>query len=193
MLTGILTLSYSIILSIIIIISIIFKFRKNKIFFKILNTLLFFIILLFILNTPFFLKKNILTYISSYYFHQYLNFFLDLSFIEILFGNGMPINTGDYLYLPKKHISDVGMIRIFVETGIINFFVFLYFLFRIFKKLIEINTHFSSNYFKTLFILFILFILLPHSNIMFLPPFYPIFFIVISSVLHEHKSKFSYV
>lgn len=115
-----------------------------------------------------------------------------MTFTEILFGNGMPINMGNYIYEPEKNISDVGIFRVFVETGIINFVIFFYFLLRLFKKLLRINPDFSSDYHNVLLILFILFISLPHTNITFLPPFYPLFIIVISSILYEHKSKFKY-
>jgi hypothetical protein len=191
LLGGTLSLSYSLIIPIISILAIFFLLKKKVKFLKYFNILFCFILFYFLLNANFFLQQNVVEYIMGSYLNSYLNFFLNLTFKEILFGSGMPINTLNYLYVPEKFISDVGIVRVFTETGIINFTVFFYLLLRLLKKLIEINPNCSSNYYNVLMVLLILFILLPHTNTTFLPPFYPLFIIVISSILHEHKLKFS--
>ena len=191
LLAGILSLSYSLIYTIIIVIFMCWITKKNNYFLSIIFSLFFIIFIFFMLTTNFFLNQSVLSYIGSSYLYSYLSFFSNLTFIEILFGNGMPINMYNFYYVPEKFISDVGIGRVFTETGIINFFIFFYFLIVLFKKIISINPNFSTNYYNSLFMLFSLFILLPHTNILFTAPFYPTFIIVMSSILYEYKLKFS--
>ena len=79
------------------------------------------------------------------------------------------------------------MARVFVETGVINFLIFIIFIFSMLKKsLIIMRYKFSIDSFKYIFI-FITFCLLVHANFSTLPPFYPLFAISVAGILINYN------
>ena len=158
-----------------------------------------FLILMFILISIAaytFYEFNPFAYFINVFLVGYIGFFESLTFIDILFGVGPRITTVGFNYLNenKTFLIDVGIFRVFVETGIINFLIFFTFLISILKKSITILKNRFSIYSSKYIIIFITFCLLVHANFSILPPFYPLFAISVAGILDSyHKIKYVYV
>jgi hypothetical protein len=183
--SGLLTLSYSVIIVFILIFFITILFKNKNFLTKIAVLFLIF----FMLNYNFILNLSVVEYALNFHLKFYINYFTHINLREFLIGAGTPINMGSYLYQPTRYISDIGILRVFTENGIVTFLVLLFFIIRIFRKILHLYSNFDSRYYDVLFILFLLFMLLPHTKTIILPPFYTIFMIVIFGIMHEYKLK----
>ena len=100
---------------------------------------------------------------------------LMLNFLEVMFGVGPRLTSAGFEFIPDKFIIDAGIFRVFVESGIIAFALFLMLLMQI------LYSGFSASYYENVsevrpyFAIFIVFILSVHANMTALPPFYPLF------------------
>jgi hypothetical protein len=166
-----------------------FKFKFVK---KI--QLIFLFITIASISTIYF-EFNPIFYITNYLLEPYISYFGSLTLNEILYGVGPRINTVGFNYINEnKFIIDVGFVRVFVETGILNFIFFLLILFyTLHNAFIIFKYQFSINSYKFILIL-ITFLLLIHGNFSIMPPFYPLFAISVAGILiNYNKIKYIYV
>ena len=171
--SALLTASFSLTTPIFITFIVYFFFRFG--FLKKLSFSIIFIILVLILYVEF--EFDPFKYFSDSILAVVIEFFQQLDLKSILFGIGPRITSEGFNFISKDKmfVIDVGMFRVFVETGIFNFILFAYIIFYGLKKgIIKLNNNFDLkivNY----FIIFLTMCLLVHANFSILPPFYPLF------------------
>jgi hypothetical protein len=166
---------------------------------KVLKFIIFFAGLITILIAYLFFKFNPLEYFSSTIIKSFVGYFRLMTIQDFLFGIGPRITTNGYEYINtnKFFMIDVGLLRVFVETGFINLVIFLFFISNIFKKGIRIiKFKFEDSNLKYI-LLFTVLCFLVHANFSILPPFYPLFAISVSAILINYnkyfKEKYLYV
>lgn len=179
------TLSYSIVIPLCLFIYI--RLTDNK-YFKLFSAIviLFFI---YILNLDLFMNKSTYEYFSETSFSGFLDFTNSINIVNILIGVGPRVIADGFYFVPENFIIDVGILRVFVETGIINFLVFLIILFIILIKGIYNLKYSSDVYSKYSVLLFLTFILTVHANMTAFPPFYPLYVSVVGLIINSYKNK----
>lgn len=137
---------------------------------------------------------NPFSYFNETVLKSLIGFFSQLSFKDFILGIGPRITTAGFNYINenKFFVIDVGILRVFVETGVLNFLIYLFILVYIFRLGIYcIRVDFDFKKAKYLF-LFMTFCLLIHANFSILPPFYPLFTLSIAGVfVNYYQSKIS--
>ena len=78
----------------------------------------------FLLSSTFFLEISVTQYVLEALVFNFGEFVSSLRFIDFLFGVGPRFTTQGYEFTPDRFIIDVGLFRIFVETGIFTFVIF---------------------------------------------------------------------
>ncbi len=188
--TSILTLSYSVVLSLIIIFVLLIFSIQRKWYYNLALALCSLTVIYFLINIKFFLEESLLDYFLRRYLKTYIEFISNIEISEFLFGFGTRIIMGDFIFEASKSILDIGIFRVLTETGIFNFSLLIYIILMLFIKLQKLIFLFPSNFNKSLLILFVIFLSLTHANVILLPPFYPIFLILICNIMNEYNLKF---
>jgi len=188
--TSILTLSYSVVLSLIIIVILLIFSVRRKWYYNLALTLCSLTVLYFLINIKFFFGQSLLEYFLRAYLKAYIKFISNIEISEFLLGFGTRITMGEFVFQSSKSILDIGILRVLTETGIFNFSLLIYLMLLLFIKLQKLIFVFPSNFYKSLLILFIIFLSLTHANVILLPPFYPIFLILICNIMNEYNLKF---
>jgi hypothetical protein len=98
-----------------------------------------------------------------------------LNIWEVMLGIGPKITSAGYEFKPDNFVGDVGIFRVFVESGIITFILFLMLLIQIFYRGFSTSYYDNVSAVRPYLAIFIVFILLIHANMTALPPFYPLF------------------
>lgn len=98
-----------------------------------------------------------------------------LDFWEVMFGVGPRLTSAGFEFIPDKFIIDVGIFRVFVESGIIAFILFLILLIQIFNRGFSASYYGNISAVRPYLAIFVVFILSVHANMTALPPFYPLF------------------
>lgn len=178
LISGLLTLSTSILISIICSIFV-FAPKKTRIFIIMLSFPFFGFLLS---KSEIFIGETPLGYLANSSIVGFLKFISELSITQILFGVGPRIVSEGYLFVPNLFIIDVGLFRVFVETGILNFLLFLIFILIVFWRGFVCLVSSSSVYVKPYFYIFLVFILLVHANVAMLPPFFPLFTVAVAGI-----------
>jgi hypothetical protein len=111
---------------------------------------------------------------------------IDLTAFAIGIGPG--IFNKSFYYLPENFISDVGIMRVFVESGIVGAVPFFIFLGLLAYKAIALCM--KEIQFSFLLILLGVFLLLNHGNSTTLPPFYVLFAAISAGILVAYKNQF---
>lgn len=155
----------------------------NKVFLLIIGFILLFVSLFVFSFNPF-------LYFQDSILKSLIGYFENLNFQDFLFGIGPRITTSGFNFINenKFFIIDVGMLRVFVESGIFNFLIFSSIIFRILKRGISnLKSNFSIDNLKY-FLIFTTMCLLVHANFSLLPPFYPLFTIGVSGIIINYKN-----
>jgi hypothetical protein len=182
--SALMTSSVSIITPLLVLFILFFLF-KFKIVYK---TLLIIIIILISIIALNYYNFNPFVYFIDVFLVGYIGFFKSISLFDFIFGVGPRITTVGFNYINEnKFLIDIGIFRVFVESGIINFLIFIMFLSSFFIKSLKIlNNNFSKN--SLIYILiFFTFCLLVHANFSLLPPFYPLFGLSIVGILINYN------
>ena len=133
-----------------------------------------------------FLDKSPFEYFYSTIGISIIEYFDNLDLNSFLFGVGPRITSVGYVFMPSNFIIDAGMMRVFIETGIINFVLFasiiIYIFYRGYTKISHLNLKINNAF----FLLFVTFCLLVHANFLFLPPFYPLFSASVAGILTKN-------
>ena len=149
----------------------------------------FIIMFLIIIKASFFGASSPLEYFSTNIFTGIYNYFSEISVLSLLFGSGPVIASNRFTFLPDSFLLDIGIFRVFTETGVINFILFFSILIHLFKKLLWLQIYYYSNYNASLFVIFCSLLTMVHGNMVIFPPFYPLFVAVTAGILTEHKLK----
>lgn len=184
-LSSILTLSVSILFPIIYFALIILLKYKN--FFKI--SIISFILVSFLVftNLSLFGEKSGYDYLNSTILKALSEHFTKIDASAILFGSGPIIFSNRFKYFPENFIVDVGILRVFLENGLLIFVIFAAILFYLIKMNYWLAVNLPSNYNRSLLYIFLVLISLVHSNWFITPPFMIIFIIIISGIVVQYK------
>lgn len=145
------------------------------------------VIMLSVLNIKLFIDKSPLDYVMESSVGGFIEYIDSVSWLQILFGAGPRIVAKGYDFVPEFFAIDVGILRVFVETGIFNFIIFILFLLSALSRAYYLRNADRSYNGKPLLILLMLFILMVHANMTILPPFYTLFAAVIAGIWVEHR------
>ena len=175
--------SNSVIIPIIIFLFLYFQAYKSflsKYFFIII--LLYFVTILF--NSALFTDDSLLDYFTDSIVAVSLKYFNNLDYFSFLFGVGPRITSSGFEFLPQgDFVIDVGIFRVFIETGLLNFIIFLipilFVIINGYKNLKKIN----NNIILLFLVLFYTTIFMVHANFSILPPFYPLFSLSVAGLL----------
>ncbi len=162
------------------------KFLRAKYF--IFFIILFVTFLFFMSQVNLFVGKSPLDYVMSSSVKLMADYFNVIDMQKFLVGVGPGIFNKHFYNLPTNFISDVGIFRIFVESGILGSAPFFLFLGMLVYKVILISLK-DSQYFFLLLLLGV-FLLLIHGNTTSLPPFYILFAAVSAGILSTYNKYF---
>lgn len=137
---------------------------------------------------------NPIEYFSSSILKSIIGFIGLLNINDIIFGIGPRITTVgfDYINSNKFFLIDVGLLRVFVESGILNFFIFSIFIINIYLKGIKLLKNNFSYVNLSYMLLFTTMCLLVHANFTVLPPFYPLFAISTAGILVNYNREIKF-
>lgn len=108
------------------------------------------------------------------------------SLINMMFGIGPAIFSRGYEHLPEGYLVDIGLFRVFEETGILNFSLFLVFLLKVFQSGMYVFG--KSNSLSLVFFLpFVTLSVLIHQNFSIGPPFYVLFAVAVAGILTDYE------
>ena len=189
--SALLTASVSITTPLFVLFIFYFLFKYKKLY----KYLILFLGVIFMLIAYLKFDFNPVDYFSSTVLKSIIGFLGLLDLKDFIFGIGPRITTVgfDYINSTKFFLIDVGLLRVFVETGIFNFIIFLTFILSVFRKGLELLKRKYSNSNLIYMLLFTTICLLVHANFSILPPFYPLFAICTSGILINYNNQIKYI
>jgi hypothetical protein len=189
---GLFATSFSVIIPITYSLAVI-TLSKYKKYYKQILILLIIIFILFITNFGFFGEETVFKYFKLTILTGIFDHFENIKIINFLFGSGPIISSEQFKFFPEKFIIDVGILRVLTEAGFFNFFLFILVLFYFLKKVLWLEVNYPSNYNKSLLIMFLTLISSVHGNMAITSPFYPLFVMVVSSIVVQYRLKKNYL
>jgi hypothetical protein len=147
------------------------------------------IVICLLLFTVSFIEISAASYFVDFIFYELIHYLSKLDFLEIFFGVGPRITSSGFYFLPEKFIIDVGIFRVFVESGIFAFIVFLVILVYFFLRGYRASRYKDITEVRPYLAIFIVFMLSVHANMALLPPFYPLFCAVCLGMLSRAEQK----
>lgn len=180
-----------------ILISIFIFFVFNYLIYKKYANLFLFSTMLIIASYIIFVQNFIFLipafeYLKETSLAAFYNYLLNSSYTDYLFGKGPRIVSDGYNFIPDDFIIDIGIFRVFIESGIFTFLFFLFFNYLVFKTALKIlhKDKITSPSSITIYMtIFILFMLLIHGNMTILPPFYPLYAAAVAGIFSLSKIK----
>jgi hypothetical protein len=185
---GLFTTSFSVIIPIAYLLAVITLSKYKKYYKQILISLII-IFILFLTNFSFFGEETVFKYFKLTILSGILDHFENIKTINFLFGSGPIISSEKFQFFPEKFIIDVGILRVLTEAGFFNFFLFILVIFYFLKKILWLEVNYPSNYNKSLLIMFLTLISAVHGNMVITSPFYPLFVMVVSSIVVQFRLK----
>ena len=184
-LSSTLTLSVSILFPIIYFaLIILIKYKK---YFKILMIVLIIISFLILTNLGLYGERSGFEYLNSSIVYALSKHFAKIDISAFLFGSGPIVDSNRYKFFPENFVIDVGILRVFLENGLLIFIFFasilIYFLIKNYRLAIK----FPSNFNRSLLYILLVLLSMVHSNWFITPPFMVIYAIVISGILVQYK------
>jgi hypothetical protein len=189
---GFFSSSFSVIIPIAYSLAVITLSKYKKYYKQILISLII-IFILFLTNFGFFGEETVFKYFKLTILSGILDHFENIKIINFLFGSGPVISSEKFEFFPEKFIIDVGILRVLTEAGFFNFFLFILVLFYFLKKILWLEVNYPSNYNKSLLIMFLTLISAVHGNMVITSPFYPLFVMVVSSIVVQYRLKKNYL
>jgi hypothetical protein len=185
---GFFSSSFSVIMPVIYSLAVITLSKYKKYYKQILISLII-ILILFLTNFGFFGEETVFKYFKLTILSGILDHFENIKIINFLFGSGPVISSEKFEFFPEKFIIDVGILRVLTEAGFFIFFLFILVLFYFLKKILWLEVNYPSNYNKSLLIMFLTLISAVHCNMAITSPFYPLFVMVVSSIVVQYRLK----
>ncbi len=122
-------------------------------------------------------------YFSEFVLYDFLNYLNNLSLLDFIFGQGPRITAVGFNYLPEVFLVDVGIFRVFLESGIVSFLIFIYILIIIaIRGFVSVRQKNAQT--KKFLLIFLTIIFLIHGNYTIIPPFYLLFVLSSSYILN---------
>jgi hypothetical protein len=177
LLASAMTVSNSILFSIIIFVSINYLIYKKYL----LVLLAILLAILFMFSATSYVGSPI-EYFKETSLSGFIIYLQDADPIDYLIGIGPRLVSQGFEFVPEGFVIDAGILRVFIETGIITFMLFLYFNYLVLRLAIK-NFSSSRKELNIYLSIFILFLVLIHGNITILPPFYPIYCLAVAGII----------
>lgn len=179
---SLMTSSMSVLISIAVYLVIVFGLEKKRHFLRICVG----IVLFYLFSSKIFIDSSLLEYGGDTSVAGFFNYFQSIDMLGFLFGSGPRFTSIGYEFVPSLFVVDSGIFRVFIETGILNFSIYLVFLIMVFKKGTLIFGKSDIHNGRQFFFLFLVFIFLTHANMTALPPFFPLFSAVVAGIFQAH-------
>ena len=142
---------------------------------------------LILTNLSLYGERSGFEYLNSSILYALSNHFAKIDISAFLFGSGPIIDSNRYKFFPENFVIDVGILRVFLENGLLIFIFFasilIYFLIKNYRLAIK----FPSNFNRSLLYILLVLLSMVHSNWFITPPFMVIYAIVISGILVQYK------
>jgi len=177
LLASAMTVSNSILFSIIIFVSINYLIYKK--YLLVLLAILLAILFMFSATSS---VGSPIEYFKETSLSGFIIYLQDADPIDYLIGIGPRLVSQGFEFVPEGFVIDAGILRVFIETGIITFMLFLYFNYLVLRLAIK-NFSSSRKELNIYLSIFILFLILIHGNITILPPFYPIYCLAVAGII----------
>jgi hypothetical protein len=120
---------------------------------------------------------------------EFIKFVSKLNFLELMFGVGPRLTSTGFEFIPENFIIDVGVFRVFVESGAIVFLVFIAILLIVLYRGFSVSYYYDEPSVRPYVAIFLVFIGLVHANMTALPPFYPLFCAACSGMLYPRADR----
>ena len=182
---GAMTFSSSIIIPIVLFIFLFFGF-KNSWF---INVFIFLFCMLILGNLTLFVSDSIFNYVYSTTILGFSSYLLSIDLWTFLFGSGPRFTSSGFEFVPNNFIIDVGVLRVFIETGALNFIIFSLFIISILRKGFFVGGKLDAQGGRVFFFIFLVFLLMVHANMTAIPPFFPLFSVVVAGIVRAYYYK----
>ena len=181
-LLGFLSLSFSVIVPIILFIIMCLSRKTAFIFLPVLTAAIFYLIQLDYLD-----NRSITDYFLESIASHFLSYLESISVMSLLFGIGPRIIASGYYFVPDNFLVDIGLLRVFLETGIINFSLFIFGLLVVLKKSFVVLTSASEGSVHYAVFLLLTLLALVHANMTAFSPFFPIYVAVVAVIFDNSR------
>jgi len=180
--SAMLSSSFSIVNSIIIGVTILLL-KSNRL----LALIGFLFLLPVVFSLPLFFETSAIEYFENTVVKDLIRYFNKIEIEAVLFGSGPRFTSKGYEFQPINFVVDVGVVRVFVEFGLIAFIPFAYFILVVLTGRFRIpNKNYIKDY-NFFFGFFLLFLVSIHANMTSLPPFFPLFAIIVGGLIPSHR------
>ena len=181
---AILTISSSILFPIIIGIMLYTYIRLGK-----LILLPAFIVVFVIINTIEFTNISVFDYFYNSFIMNISNALDGNTITSFLFGNGPKFSTTLYSYPSREYSVDIGIFRVLLESGILNFTVFITLIYLMIKQYFKNDTRLLLMQKFPFIFLFLVMVSTIHTNLLFTAPFYPLFGLCIAGLYARSNNR----
>jgi len=149
-----------------------------------------FLFLIIFFGPNIFLDRNPVEYFRSTIYSESLDYLANIDYSKFLLGVGPRFVSAGYEFVPESLLVDVGIFRVFVESGFINMLLFFVFLISAAYICCAKFALLVRGQLVLLPLIFFTYILAMHANMAILPPFFPLFAAVVSGIfLVGHESR----
>lgn len=176
--SSILSSSFSIVSSVVIGLGVLL-FKVNKSF----ASIGFLCLLQLLVSVPLFFDTSAIDYFSSSIGTGFIEYLNVIKVEAILFGSGPRFTSMGYEFQPDNFIIDAGFVRVFVEFGLVAFLPFSCFIFSLLAKRFFYPNDLYLKSYDFFFGFCLLFLVCVHANMTSLPPFYPLFSIIVGGLI----------
>jgi hypothetical protein len=182
---GAMSFSTSILIPIAIFILFIFRTMINWY----LTGFIFFLCILVGANMTLFVSGTVFDYVYITSMMGFASYLANLDLWAVLFGSGPRFTSSGFEFVPDNFVIDVGVLRVFVETGAVSFIIFSLFIISILRKGFVVGGKSDVHGGRVYFFLFLIFLLMVHANMTALPPFFPLFSVVVAGIVRAYFFK----
>jgi hypothetical protein len=148
-----------------------------------------FIVGFIIINTIEFTNMSVFDYFYNAFI---MNIYISLdgnTITSFLFGNGPKFSSTLYSYSSREYPASVGIFRVFLESGILNFTVFITLIYLIIKKYFKNDTRLLLMQKFPFIFLFLVMVSAVHTNLLFTAPFYPLFGLCVAGLYARSNNR----
>jgi hypothetical protein len=148
-----------------------------------------FIVVVVIINTIGFTNMSVFDYFYSSFIMNIYNGLDGNTITSFLFGNGPKFATSFYSYSSREYPASVGIFRVLLENGILNFTVFIALIYLIIRKYFKNDTRLLLMQKFPFIFLFLVMVSTIHTNLLFTAPFYPLFGLCVAGLYVRSNNR----
>ncbi len=108
-----------------------------------------------------------------------------------IFGMGPRLTAKNFASAPVSLSGDIGILRVFVESGIVNFLLFAMIIVLIIRRGVTRLRKELDREIVPFLLIVVVMLSQVHANLTALPPFYPLFALAVAGVLVTPQSEFT--